>query len=308
MKKRVTALWCVLALALTGGCAIRAAVRDSEPPEGSYQIYYAASGVTLGSTAVDFEYRVPDPNTGIVEGLLNLLFSGPEDESLTSPFPGGVTVQAQSLEDGVLKLDLSERYGELSGIDLTIANYCLTLTLCQAEGVEAVYITVEGKDMPYFAAKELRETDVVLTGDEEKPVYMDATLWFAQADGAGLGVEVRKVLKTEDDTGPKVVLDALLSGPGEGTGLLPLLAPETEVRSAAFQDGVCTVDFNTAFLEGVGDGDSAALRLYSVVNTLAGSLENVQAVQILVEGKQVSYMGGVPLSSPIKPDFSLERY
>lgn len=63
------------------------------------------------------------------------------------------------VEEGRLHLDLSEQYGGLSGVDLTVADACLTLTLCQVEGVESVYVTVEGREIPYRRVQQLGPDD-----------------------------------------------------------------------------------------------------------------------------------------------------
>lgn len=73
------------------------------------------------------------------------------------------------MEDGCLHLDLSEQYGGLTGIDLTIADACLTLTFCQVEGVEAVYVTVEGSEIPYRPIQRLTLEDVLLSTGQESP-------------------------------------------------------------------------------------------------------------------------------------------
>ena len=57
----------------------------------------------------------------------------------------------------------------LSGIDLTIADACLTLTFCQVEGVEAVYVTVEGSEIPYRPIQRLTLEDVLLSAGQESP-------------------------------------------------------------------------------------------------------------------------------------------
>lgn len=308
MRRYGLAAWALLLL-VCGGCAIQAAVAGSAPPEGSYRIYYAAAGKSIGGAAVEYEYWTPEGAEPLLEGMLAAVFSPPAGEGLSSPYPYGVSLRAAQVDQGVLRLDLSEQYGELTGIQLTLANYCLALTLCQLEGVEAVRVTVEGRELPYRGGLELRAQDVVLTGDEEKPVYVDAALWFCRSDGAGLGVEMRQVLKTEDDTSPKALLDALAAGPeGEDGALYTLIPPQTQVRSATVEEGVCTVDFSREFLTGAEENAARdRLLLYAVVNTLAGSLENVRSVQFLVEGEPLSALGGLPAYRPIEPDFSLER-
>ena len=73
------------------------------------------------------------------------------------------------LEEGCLHVDLSEQYGSLTGIDLTVADACLTLTLCQVEGVESVYVTVEGDEIPYRPIQQLTPSDLLLSNGQEDP-------------------------------------------------------------------------------------------------------------------------------------------
>ena len=60
------------------------------------------------------------------------------------PGSGGLTLQGWSLEDGLLTLSLSEQYGGLADVSLTLADYCLVLTLSQVDGVDAVQIQSAG--------------------------------------------------------------------------------------------------------------------------------------------------------------------
>ena len=53
-------------------------------------------------------------------------------------------LQGWSLEDGLLTLSLSEQYGGLADVSLTLADYCLVLTLSQVDGVDAVQIQSAG--------------------------------------------------------------------------------------------------------------------------------------------------------------------
>ena len=143
MKLRALTCCALLAL-LSGGCVLSTAAQSSQAPEGAYRIYYAAAASDSQGAAVDYEYWTPEEGADLVWSLLTAAFSQPEEAGLRLPYPDGVSLRGATLEDGVLSLDLSEQYGELSGVALTIANYCLTLTLCQADQVQAVHITVEG--------------------------------------------------------------------------------------------------------------------------------------------------------------------
>ena len=126
MRRRIAALGCLLALA-AGGCAParrsrRAATACTTPPcpTALPPCRWTVSPLRGGG----------DPIPALVDALL----SPPETQGLASPFPEGVRLLSWEVEEGRLHLDLSEQYGGLSGVDLTVADACLTLTLCQVEG------------------------------------------------------------------------------------------------------------------------------------------------------------------------------
>ena len=162
MRRRIAALGCLLALA-AGGCAPR-----PEEPEGGYCVYYSALSDRFAPLPLDcepFEGSGGDPIPALVDALL----SPPETQGLATPFPEGVRLLSWELEEGRLHLDLSEQYGGLSGVDLTVADACLTLTLCQVEGVESVYVTVEGREIPYRRVQQLGPDGLLLTDGTDVP-------------------------------------------------------------------------------------------------------------------------------------------
>lgn len=307
MRRKALLLSCLLLL--LSGCAIRAAVEASAPPEGAYRVYFASDGLQESGAAVDYEYRVPAGGEEPWRGLLTLLLSGPEGEGLRSPFPQGVTCLAQ-LREGTVYVNFSEQYGELSGIDLTVANCCVALTLCQVEGVDGVSFTVEGEELPAQSlpdSRVLTAGDVVLSGDEEKPVSVDVTLWYPRADGGGLAERYRTLVLTEDDSLPEALLLAL-SDTGEEEGLLSAVPPESEIRRVVTEGGICYVDLSAAFKEGLPlNPVLAAQAVRCVVNTLCGNVESVTAVQFQIDGEPVRVLGGLPASAPIEPRFGEEN-
>ena len=162
MKKRLlTLLPALLALAALWGCA--AGGEDSE--DGAYRLWFSAMEDRYALEAVACEpAELPEglpPALGLTEALL----AGPEGQNLASPFPAGVRLLDWSLEDGTLWLDLSEQYGSLTGVDLTVADACLVLTLTQAPGVETVYVTVEGEELPYRPIQRMTAADVAFPFD-----------------------------------------------------------------------------------------------------------------------------------------------
>ena len=295
------AVWAAL---LLSACTLADSGVETQP-QGAYRVYYAVTGEQSTVQAVDWEYRVPT-GEGTAAELAELVLSQPETTGLASPAPSGTRLLSCQQEEGQLRLDLSEQYGGLSGVELTVANACLTLTLCQLEGVEEVYVTVEGEPLPYQTLRTMGADDVLLPGTGEAELTAAVGLCFPRADGSGLGVEYRDVVQNEGDTMVRTVFTALLEGP-RYQELSSLMPEGTKLRSIAVEGGVCTVNLSPEFLAGLPeDEQSARLLLYSMVNTLCMQEDlSISAVQILADGHAIESIGGVPASVPLEPDWTL---
>lgn len=279
MRNRPLVMALAALLALSAGCS-----SPAEAPEGGYQLYYSALDDPYAAQSLACEPYGGDAPAEPVPALVDALLDGPTVAGLTSPFPEGVRLLDWSLEDGVLHLDLSEQYGGLTGVDLTVADACLALTLCQVEGVASVYVTVEGREIPYRAVQLLTPDSVSLSDGEGETTLRRLTLWYPRVDGSGLGGELREF--SAGDTLLQDVLTSWAEGPRQ-EGLGAALPQGAEVRSVSLQDGLCSVDLSQAFLDGLpASREQARLAIYALVNTLAG-VEGVEQVQLLVEGEPV---------------------
>lgn len=263
------------------------------------------SGSQPPAAALSWELYETNTQTTDVTTVMRVLLNGPTGEGLEDPFPADTRLLGYTLSaDGLLQLDLSAPYGDLTGIDLTLADYCITLTMCQLEGVEQVSITVNGNEIAYRARQILSPDDVMFAGAEEEPKQVSVVLYFARSTGGGLGFENRELTLTESDNLYEVVLEALMAGPESGS-LVALFPEACELLDARLDDGICYVNFSAAFQENAPESQEAQrLLLYSVVNTL-GNLDAVTAVQLLVEDTPLDQFGGVATDRPLEPDFSL---
>ena len=289
------------ALALTlAGCA----PAQVEQPE--YALWFASDLSDWETSPQTALSAVPYGGSLTVDALVDALLAGPEEDTgLRSPFPANTRLLGWQLdEDGLLWVDLSESYGRLTGIGLTVADYCLTLTLGQLEEVERVRITVSGRTVSYRYWQELSPEQALLSGAEEQPVEVSAVLYFPRSGGRGLGFESRTFQLTEEDVLVDVVARALLGGP-EDSDLTRAIPDSVQLYSASLEDGVCVLNFSQALLDDMPDqADQQTLLIYSVVNTM-GNLDSVDSVLFQVEGETLSAYGSVDLSAPLEPDFGL---
>ncbi|MCD8004926.1 MAG: GerMN domain-containing protein [Oscillospiraceae bacterium] len=230
------------------------------------------------------------------QALLAALLAGPEGEGLYAPFPEGLSVLELTVEDGLAQVDFNEQYGGLSGFELTLADYCVALTLCQLEEIETVRILVEGELLPYRSRQDLRGSDILLAlGGEEDDSFI-AALYFPCQDGS-FQVEYRLV-EPEGGSAEESVLAQLLAGPETAEGCLSLPAG-TSLLSVSVEDGVCLVDLSGEFVSAAPDGEEAAgATLYAVVNTLC-ALKDVDQVRVLVEGEALESYGPMAITGPL---------
>lgn len=300
--RRTLALGTAL-LTLLSGCA----KQQPETAEGAqYSLWFAAAdGVDWdASTVVAEEIRTWPAEPTAMELLLTLL-RGPTEEGLVSPFPTGASVRSTILgEDGVLLVDLTEQYGDLTGVDLTVADSCIALTLCQLPSVEAVRVTVEGETIPYRNRQVLGSGDVLLSGAEEEPEDYFTVLYFPRRDGLGLTAEYRSVARQQGAKQASVLVEELLQGPRFENGGQSL--PEgIQARRVSVEGSVCRLDLSADFTANVPQNESqAVLVLYALVNTLC-TLSEVERVQILVEGEAVPIYGGISLEAPLEANLDL---
>ena len=287
MKKAAAKLLlAVLFLGLAFGC-----VPAEEEAEQGLKLWFPTDpaqdllAAALGSCPYQGEAET-------IPGLLSALLAGPpqEEATLVSAIPAGTRVLSWSLDNRVAHVELSAAYAELVGIDLTLADYCITLTLTQLPGVDGVRITANGGGQSYRDRRALYPEDVLFSGAEEVPVEVTAALYFRREGGNSLGYELRTFRLTEDNVPAKAVLTALIAGP-EDTGLVPLLPAELTVRSAWVDEGACTANLSAHLLE-LPD-EERALAVESIVETLR-SLDTVEQVQLLIEGEPAEDFGGEP--------------
>ena len=156
-------LFLLLALALLAagaGCQRQSA---RAPEEGDYLLYFPVdSSQAVYGPALDTQSYEGEEPPG-VESLMEALLLGPTREELVTPFPRNVSLTGwEWKEGGILHITLSEQYSGLADISLTLADYCIVLTLSQLQGVEGVEIQSAGYSVNYRSHQLLRPEEAEL--------------------------------------------------------------------------------------------------------------------------------------------------
>ncbi len=284
--KKLLLLFAAAAFLLTA-CAAPTAGNE----ESSLRLFYptdldsSRGGDAIASVELSWKDLPAEGLQAQAEAVVRRIMDG--SELYPSPIPAGTQLRECRLVGGIVSLDFSADYGQLSGMDLTVADYCLTLSLTELPDIYGVRITVMGKELDYRKGGVLLAGNVLLTSTEDVVRELAAGLYFPNAEGV-LTREDRLLILYEGQSRAGVVLDALLTGP-ETAGLTPLLPEGFAVPSARTDSGVCYVNISS---------DSAALLSHQAMRVVLDgisqslrSIDGIDTVQYLLDGEVTELFG-----------------
>lgn len=297
MRNALAALLCA-ALVLAAGCGGAA----SEQPEPSYLLYYretnlddAAGSDALRAESTALEGVDPADTQAMVMALMARWMEGPTDVTLKAAIPSGVQLLSATVERGRAVVDLSAAYGSLSGVNLTLADYAITLTLSQLPEILAVRVTVRGQELAYRDRQVFSAADVHLSHKGDVVSAVTATLYYPNERGTLLGV--RRVLDLyEGDTQVDAVARALEDGP-EKEGLFDVMPEGFRVRSVWLEEDICYVNLSSVQLKNMPSLEGLPTAMDALQRSLC-SLESVSEVRFLVDGEYARFYGPVKIEEP----------
>lgn len=194
----------------------------------AYDLYFVEQDLrsAVGGDALRTEERTLDGGTLSTEELagtlLTELLKGPVDPTLESPFPKGMGVNLVERKGTEIHIDLSRSYSTLSGVELSLADYAIAMTMTQLPDVARVRITVAGNDLDYRSRQVFQARDILFAPKEDVVGTVTVQLYFLHETGE-LKPEERTLSLYEGDTQVSAVLRALENGP-EGKEFQPGVA------------------------------------------------------------------------------------
>ena len=295
MKKYLILL---LAAALMLLCAC-ADTQSSDERGTAYPIYFLApSGTAQGGDAIQCSEEFLDLHENavtesIAAAVVNRLISGPKNSNLLSPFPQGTHLISLSIRNGRAYVDLSG-ISLLDGIDLTLADYCLTLSLTAIEGIDSISITGNGNLMLQQPRRFFYPYDVLLSSEDSLVQQVQVTLFFLDSTGILIG-ENHTLDIYEGETQSAVLLTALLAGP-KSSELVSVIPEDFIISSIKVEDGVCLIHIPMPVLQNLPEDEyTQNLILWSLAESLY-SLEYINEIRLLTDGEELDYFGNIPVS------------
>lgn len=80
--------------------------------------------------------------------IVELYLQGSADPAFSDPFPNGLHCEQAELLDGSVRVRLTPEIETLSGVELTLAEACLTKTLTEMTGAETVVLETQNGVLP----------------------------------------------------------------------------------------------------------------------------------------------------------------
>lgn len=292
MKKRwlsVLVILCMLGLvSACGEAPVKSQAKNNKPQEVSVDVYVLNTEGNYLSRIV----RETKTTKEIPVVLIEQLIRGNEEL-----FPEKTKVLAVNLDDTQATVNFSEELRAATDKDLMyITEMCAMTLATKTPELETIQILIEGNPIAGMLEEPFpsRLVDYV---DEMNTQIAMMNLYFPNPEGTALVSEYR-LLPAEDISPYTLSVQQLIAGTEDPERKTNILPEDTEVLSVKVEDRLCTLDLSSAFLyEGTGGSSYYTMALYSVVATLT-SFEDIDQVQILVNGDEDIAFGEFDLSEP----------
>ena len=292
MKK----ILCILLSALIAGtlltgCTVEVQEEKSDTVSTQYYQYY----VNKEETDLEQEDYVPEQETAefMLQDMTASLNEREHQSENLALLPKDVEIKSYNLNGSTLELQFNNEYSKTSRAREILLRSGVVRTFLQVPGVTGIKFFVGGNELLDSKGQPVGEmnsdTFVELWGSDKDAYRYDTfTLYFTDKTGEKLVEEKRNVYYKRSLPRERVILEQLIKGPMVKDNY-PTIPEGTEVLSVSTADGVCYVNFNSAFRDSILNLPVDTI-IYSVVNSLLDA-KNADKVQISVEGKDDATLG-----------------
>lgn len=304
MVKRIVYLLLSLCTAflLTSCGGGDSAVKDASAVDTAYKVYY----VDMSKPAVKSESRgyVSENTYELIGECIQALETKPDKKNGEAAIQEPLKVIKYGFNEEGKQADIyfNSAYYEMSKEKEILVRAAIVNTLTQFDTL-IDYVAFYVNDAPLTdkngSAKVMMASDFIdsTSADIKNLNEETLTLYFASTDGTQLASENVRVHYKNTASIESVVMERLIAGPLSDT-LNKTCSSDTKLNSITVENGLCTVDMSSKFLETV-DNQGFNIKVYSVVNSLC-ALDDVEKVQILINGKAQNLVkDGVNISAPL---------
>ena len=129
--------------------------------------YYCADPIVYNEEngVIAPEIRDAEGLTSDLELFLKTYLKGPISENFRSPFPSNTTITQLTQDDDSIHIVFGKEFGELTGLELTLARACLAKTIIEYTQVDAIQISFESDTIGSRQTVTLRPDSFLFTNE-----------------------------------------------------------------------------------------------------------------------------------------------
>ncbi len=259
----------------------------SAKDEDAFKVYYVNSQET-GIVAEQYDI-IADPSDveAVISELIGVLESKPENVKYEEPLSEEYGYVSYSMQDKLLTLNFNSRYNELGRTIEILDRAAIVRTFTQLDFVDYVSYQIDGTPLTDHYGNIIgnmsSDTFIYNVGNEINTYEkIELKLYFANETGDKLVPVYRSVVYNSNISMERLAVEQVISGPNNNIAY-PTVNKDCKVNSVNVKDGVCYVDFDSAFLT-QPNSVNAEVALYSIVNSIV-EFSDVNKVVLSVNGE-----------------------
>lgn len=219
--------------------------------------------------------------------VMDLIQEDPVSIDSKRTFTEDIKIVEYNLENRQLVITFNKEYQAMDATREVLCRAAIVKTVTQLDSVDYVVFNVGDAPLTDYKGNPVGvmtdESFIENAKDQINSIQAATlTLYFANEQGDSLVKEIQNVHYSSNMPIEKVVVEQLIAGPTTEEGR-QAISPDTKILSISHKDGVCYVDFDDKFMEGV-NGVTEEAAVYSVVNSLS-EVPNINKIQISINGE-----------------------
>ena len=304
MRRIVILLACmtfVMTLALAG-CG---QIREKESGKQTKYIWYLneeGDGLVMSECGEEEE-------TGLLDIFLERIWTVPEKTSLRPLLDEDVKILDHEVKDGVLTLNFSSAYRQMSSTREVLARAGIVRTFVQLDEITDIRFEIEGEEAVAPSGEPLgmmnAECFVEDAGKQINAIkHLAINLYYTGESGKTLKKEARSIYYSSSKPLEWAIVERVIAGP-KVDGNYPTVPANTQIISVTSANGVCYVNLNQTFVTNALNIDER-IPVWSIVNSLTDNCSEITQVQFSIEGESnLIFRQSMDLSHPFEADYTL---
>lgn len=282
--------------------------KSREKKGNEIYVYYTDKAQTK------LKYEIYEPKSegtlDIVKEVLDKMNKPHDKKNMMIAKPEYVNVMGYGIYENTLGINFDIQYNEMDKVTELLCRSAIVLTMTQINGVDYVSFTINGEQLclePNEPVGSMKAEDFVDDGASNINSFqnLNVVLYYADRNGKKLeAVEYSGVYDVNTSV-EKMIIERLIKGETQEQ-YQRTLPSDLRLKSVLTKDGICYVDFDSAFLDSEV-GVSPEIEIYSIVNSLS-ELSYINKVQISVNGEtHVKLRDSISLEYPFTRNLDIVK-